>query len=86
MLIAIGLTGVMGFLCLFHAYNIGSPATIAPFEYFGLPIAFALGWIFFSEWPFDKLFPGILGIVGAGLIIVWREGIKSRKTLSNFKK
>ena len=33
MLISIGLSGVIGFLCLFGAYNIGSPSLIAPFEY-----------------------------------------------------
>ena len=33
----------------------------------------ALGWVFFNEAPFDRLFPGVLLIVGAGLLIVWRE-------------
>ena len=33
LLILIGFTGVIGFLCLFTAYNTGSPPTIAPFEY-----------------------------------------------------
>ena len=32
-LIIIGFTGVIGFLSLFGAYRIGSPATIAPYEY-----------------------------------------------------
>ena len=86
LLAIIGFTGGTGVIFLIWGYRLTEPSLIAPFEYFGLPIAFALGWIFFSEWPFDKLFPGILGIVGAGLIIVWREGIKSKKILSNFKK
>ena len=30
MLIGIGFTGITGFLCLFGAYNIGSPSAIAP--------------------------------------------------------
>ena len=49
MLIAIGLTGVMGFLCLFHAYNIGSPATIAPFEYFIILWAILISWTIWGE-------------------------------------
>ena len=79
LLAIIGFTGGTGVIFLIWGYRLTEPSLIAPFEYFGLPIAFALGWIFFSEWPFDKLFPGILGIVGGGLIIVWREGIKSAK-------
>ncbi len=77
LLAIIGFTGGTGVIFLIWGYRLTEPSLIAPFEYFGLPIAFALGWIFFSEWPFDQLFPGVLGIVGAGLIIVWREGIKS---------
>ena len=79
LLAIIGFTGGTGVIFLIWGYRLTEPSLIAPFEYFGLPIAFALGWIFFSEWPFDELFPGILGIVGGGLIIVWREGIKSAK-------
>ena len=86
LLAIIGFTGGTGVIFLIWGYRLVEPSLIAPFEYFGLPIAFALGWVFFSEWPFDKLFPGILGIVGGGLIIVWREGIKSREKFSNFKK
>ena len=33
MLIGIGFTGVIGFFCLFSAYNNGTPSSIAPFEY-----------------------------------------------------
>ena len=86
LLAIIGFTGGTGVIFLIWGYRLVEPSLIAPFEYFGLPIAFALGWVFFSEWPFDKLFPGILGIVGGGLIIVWREGIKSREKFSDFKK
>jgi len=46
---------------------------IAPFEYTGILFAFVLGWIFFDEAPLGRLFPGVLLIVGAGLLIVWRE-------------
>ena len=29
--------------------------------------------LFFSEAPISQLFPGVIGIVLAGLIIIWRE-------------
>ena len=50
-----------------------SPSTLAPFEYLGIPSSFILGWIFFYEAPIEQLFPGVLGIVVAGFIIIWRE-------------
>ena len=34
------------------------------------------GWLIFGETPFDRLFPGVLLIVGAGLLIVWREQVR----------
>ena len=46
---------------------------LAPFEYTGILIAFWLGWVFFDEAPIGRLFPGVLLIVGAGLLIIWRE-------------
>ena len=49
------------------------PSNLAPFTYFGIPIAFALGWLFFAEAPVDDLFPGALLLVGGGLLIIFRE-------------
>ena len=33
---------------------------ITPFDYIEIFFALILGWIFFQEWPIDKLFPGAL--------------------------
>ena len=49
------------------------PSNLSPFNYFGIPIAFLFGWMFFGEAPFDDLFPGAILIIGGGLMIVWRE-------------
>ena len=50
-----------------------SPSNLAPFHYLGIPFSFILGWLFLNETPFDRLFPGVLLIVGSGLLIIWRE-------------
>ncbi len=76
LLALMGVLGGSGVICFMYAYRMTEPSTIAPFEYFGLPISFILGWWFFMETPFDKLFPGILGVVIGGLVIAWREGRK----------
>lgn len=73
LIIAMGCSGGCGVLCLTYAYRMAAPAMLAPFEYSGILFAFVLGWIFFNEAPFDRLFPGVLLVVGAGLLIIWRE-------------
>ena len=70
---AMGISGGTGVLFLIMAYRLVQPSIVAPFEYSGILISFALGWIFFNEAPFGRLFPGALLIIGAGLLIVWRE-------------
>ena len=72
-IVAMGCSGGSGVLLLIVAYRMVQPSMITPFEYSGILFAFALGWIFFDEAPFDRLFPGVILIVGAGLLIVWRE-------------
>ncbi|MEM6938997.1 MAG: DMT family transporter [Pseudomonadota bacterium] len=70
---AMGMFGGSAVLLLVTAYRMAEQSDLAPFSYFGIPIAFAMGWIFFGEAPWDELFPGALLIVGGGLIIIWRE-------------
>ncbi len=45
---------------------------------FGVLSALAIGWIVFREWPVQRIFPGVLFIVGAGLAIILRERRASR--------
>ncbi|XDZ66462.1 DMT family transporter [Alphaproteobacteria bacterium LSUCC0684] len=71
--ILLGCFGGIGVMGLVVAYRLVEPSILAPFEYFGIPISFLLGWMFFDEAPFATLFPGVLFIVGAGLIIIVRE-------------
>ena len=72
-LVAMGTFGGSGVLCLVISFRMTEPSNLAPFNYFGIPFAFALGWLFFSEAPFDRLFPGVILIVAGGLMIFWRE-------------
>lgn len=71
--VLLGISGGIGVLGLVIAYRLIEPSKLAPFEYFGIPISFVLGWLFFNEAPFDALFPGVLFIVGAGLLIILHE-------------
>jgi len=73
-LIAMGLFGGTGVLCLLMALRLVTPSILAPFNYFGILSSFSIGWLMFGEAPLDKLFPGVLLIVAAGLLVVWRAG------------
>jgi drug/metabolite transporter (DMT)-like permease len=72
-LAAMGMAGGIAAYCLISAYRLAEPSSLSPFEYFGIPFSFCLGWIFFSEAPFERLIPGAFLIVGGGLVIMWRE-------------
>lgn len=78
-IIAMGAFGGTAVLFLVTSYRMAEQSDLAPFSYFGIPMAFVLGWIFFDESPWDALFPGALLIALGGLLIVYRERLKSNK-------
>ena len=67
------LCGGFGVVFLMVAYRSAPAAVLAPFSFFGILNAYALGWFIFGEAPIDDLFPGALLIIGSGFIIIWRE-------------
>ncbi|WGW05352.1 DMT family transporter [Tropicibacter oceani] len=70
-------SGVVGY-CLSAAYRMANAATIAPFEYIGLPMAIFWGWLIFGEWPTVSTWIGCALIIGAGLFVFLREQAKAR--------
>jgi len=80
LLITMGFVGGFAVLALISAYRLTRPANLSPYEYFGIPFAFVLGWIFFDEAPFEKLIPGVFLIVMGGMLIAWRERKKRIET------
>jgi drug/metabolite transporter (DMT)-like permease len=73
LILALALSGGVAVLLLMFAYRIADPSVLAPFSYVGILTAFFFGWAIFDEAPVDTLFPGVLLIVGAGAVIIWRE-------------
>ncbi|MHC8510299.1 MAG: DMT family transporter [Rhodospirillales bacterium] len=74
-LMGMGACGGFAVLLLVTAYRQTPPGNLAPFEFFGIPLAFIIGWIIFDEAPFERLFPGVLLIIAGGLLIFWRERV-----------
>ena len=73
LIFTMGVLGGVGVLMMMLAYRSAAPSLLAPFGYFGILSAFFWGWMVFGEAPVDTLFPGVLLIVGAGALIMWRE-------------
>lgn len=76
---AMGAFGGTAVLFLVASYRMTEQSNLAPFSYFGIPLAFVLGWIFFDESPWDTLFPGAIFIAVGGLFIIYRERALRRK-------
>ena len=69
----IGIMGVFAFLCIFQAYRIGSPPTVAPFEYILILWSLILSWIIWKETLNFKGYIGLIFIVSAGFYTFIRE-------------
>ncbi|WP_299043517.1 DMT family transporter [uncultured Tateyamaria sp.] len=74
----LGLNAAIIGYCLSQAYRLADAATVAPFEYIGLPLAVFWGWAVFGDLPVLEVWIGILLILGAGLFVYVRERQKAR--------
>ena len=80
------LTGILGgtaAILFIYSYRLISASKMASFEYLGIPSSFVLGWLFFKEAPWQQLFPGVIAIVFAGMIIIWRDKVKEKSIKGN---
>ena len=78
-LVIIGFTGVIGFFCIFGAYRIGSPSTIAPYEYSLIIWSIILGYLIWNEYLSFRGFIGLFLILSASFFTLYREYILNVK-------
>lgn len=74
--------GFIGY-ALAQAYRQADAATIAPFEYLGLPLAVFWGWLMWGELPDSVVVVGISMILAAGLFVFLRERQKKTRNTSS---
>jgi len=74
-----GLIAAFGFYFLSQAYRLAPAASVAPFEYVGLPLAALWGYLFWSEVPMATTVLGVVLIVGSGLYVLHRESVRGRR-------
>ena len=75
--LALGVNSAAIGYCLSQAYRIADAATVAPYEYVGLPLAVLWGWLIFAELPQWEVWLGIALILGSGLFVFFRERRKA---------
>ena len=73
LIVLTGLFGVFGQLLMTYSYRYAEASTIAPLDYSNMIMAVLLGYLFFGEVPTLTVWIGSSLVVGAGLIILWRE-------------
>ena len=78
-LVIIGFTGVIGFFSIFGAYRIGSPSTIAPYEYCLIIWSILFGYFIWNDYLSIKGIIGLLLILSASFFTLYREYILSIK-------
>ncbi|TDT73697.1 drug/metabolite transporter (DMT)-like permease [Litoreibacter halocynthiae] len=73
-LVGAGICGGIGQIFLTSSYRYADASVVAPFEYFSILLALAIGYFVFEEVPTAVMLIGIALIVCAGILIIWREG------------
>lgn len=78
-LIGMGINGALIGYCLSQAYRLADAATVAPFEYIGLPLAVFWGLMIFGDLPTWEVWTGIALILASGLFVFFRERVKAKR-------
>ena len=82
-LLIIGIAGVIGFFALFGAYRIGSPSTIAPYEYSLIIWSILFGYFIWNDYLNIKGVAGLLLILIASFFTLFREYRLSVKIITD---
>ena len=73
MLIMAGLLGGIGQILLTSSYRYADASLVAPFDYTSMILALAIGYLIFDEVPTGTMLLGAAIVIGAGVLIIWRE-------------
>ena len=79
LLITLGLLGTVAHLLMTWSLRFAPSATLAPMQYLEIPFATVIGWLVFADFPNGLALTGILITMAAGLFIVARERMLSRR-------
>jgi drug/metabolite transporter (DMT)-like permease len=78
-LFGVGFWAAISHMCMTYALKFTTASTVAPLHYFEIPVAVALGFAFFGDFPNMLTWVGIVVITGSGLYVIWREQVVARR-------
>ncbi len=77
-LFGVGFFATVSHMMMTYALSLAPSATLAPLQYFELPVATLFGYLVFNDFPNTLSLIGIGIIIAAGLYMIHRERIASR--------
>jgi len=74
-----GFFATLSHMMMTYALSLAPSATLAPLQYFELPVATLFGYLVFRDFPNALSLTGIVIIIGSGLYMIHRERITARQ-------
>lgn len=82
-LLGAGFFATVSHMMMTYALSLAPSATLAPLQYFELPVAATFGYLVFNDFPNRLSLTGIAIIVAAGLYMIHRERIAARELITS---
>lgn len=83
LLIMAGFIGGVAQILATSAYRYGTASMLAPYDYTSMIFAIIIGYVWFKELPTAMMLIGSALVIGAGVLVIWREhqlGLERGKT------
>lgn len=81
-LFGVGFFATISHMMMTYALTMAPSATLAPLQYFELPVATLFGYLVFGDFPNRLSLFGIAVIIGAGLYMIHRERVTAKQLVT----
>jgi len=81
-LLGVGFFATLSHMMMTYALSLAPSATLAPLQYFELPVATFFGYLVFGDFPNVLSLIGIVIIIGAGLYMIHRERVTAKALIT----
>ena len=81
-LLCVGFFATLSHMMMTYALSMAPSATLAPLQYFELPVATLFGYLVFSDFPNALSLTGIVIIICAGLYMIHRERVTAKQLVT----
>ena len=81
-LLGAGFFATLSHMMMTYALSLAPSATLAPLQYFELPVATFFGYLVFNDFPNTLSLIGIMIIISAGLYMIHRERVTAKQLVT----